>query len=212
VIVSLLMQAPGKQVLAVVVLEFVFVGQVAVASIETLGQEQETTDPVPIFFKVAGVPKFIGFRLPAATAGKLPPSKTRAEQQGFCWNGRRREEGDMNVERISAITIKVSDMAKSVHFYNKLLGLKILYGGQAAYFASLQTLSAKDTILNLEQGHVTRDWGRIIFYVGDVDKFWAYLKEKEFNPDRPRDAEWGERYFHLHDPDGHELSFAQPVA
>ena len=33
----------------------------------------------------------------------------------------------MNAERISAITIKVSDMAKSVHFYNKLLGLKILY-------------------------------------------------------------------------------------
>ena len=118
----------------------------------------------------------------------------------------------MNAERISAITIKVSDMAKSVHFYNKLLGLKILYEGQEAYFSSLQTLSAKDTILNLEQGHVTRDWGRIIFYVEDVDKFWAYLKEKEFNPDRPRDAEWGERYFHLHDPDGHELSFAQPVA
>src|SRR6266849_4330555 len=76
----------------------------------------------------------------------------------------------------------------------------------------LQTLSVKDTILNLEQGHVTRDWGRIIFYVGEVDKFWAYLKEKGFNPDRPRDAEWGERYFHLHDPDGQELSFAQPVA
>ncbi len=56
----------------------------------------------------------------------------------------------MNVERISAITVKVSDMAKSVHFYNKLLGLKILYGGQEAYFSSLQTLSAKDTILNLE--------------------------------------------------------------
>lgn len=77
----------------------------------------------------------------------------------------------MNAERISAITIKVSDMGKSVHFYNKLLGLKILYGGQEAYFSSLQTFSTKDTILNLEQGHVTRDWGRIIFCVGDVDKF-----------------------------------------
>ncbi len=33
----------------------------------------------------------------------------------------------MNAERISAITIKVSDIAKSVNFYNKLLGLKILY-------------------------------------------------------------------------------------
>src|SRR2546422_8486614 len=100
----------------------------------------------------------------------------------------------MNAERISAITIKASDMAKSVHFYNKLLGLKILYGGQEAYFSSLQTLSAKDTILNLERGHVTRGWGRIIFNVGDVDKLWAYLKEKEFNPDRPRDAERSEEH------------------
>jgi len=82
-------------------------------------------------------------------------------------------------------------MGKSVHFYNKLLGLKILYGGEDAYFSSLRTLGAKDAILNLEQGQVTRDWGRIIFHVEDVDKFWAYLKAKEFNPDRPRDAAWG---------------------
>jgi len=122
------------------------------------------------------------------------------------------KEGDMNVGRISAITIKVSDMARSVHFYSKLLGMKILYGGENAHFSSLQTLGAKDTILNLERGHVPRDWGRMIFYVEDVDKFWAYLKEKEFNPDRPRDAAWGERYFHMYDPDGHELSFAQPIA
>jgi hypothetical protein len=30
-----------------------------------------------------------------------------------------------------------------------------------------------------------------------------------YRPDTaPRDAEWGERFFHLTDPDGHELSFA----
>ncbi len=117
----------------------------------------------------------------------------------------------MTAERISAITIKVNAMARAVHFYNKLLGLKILYGSETACFSSPRTPGAKDQILNLEQRHVTRDWGRIIFYVEDVDKSWAYLKEGEFNPDRPRDAEWGERYFHLYDPDGHELSFAQPV-
>jgi catechol 2,3-dioxygenase-like lactoylglutathione lyase family enzyme len=39
----------------------------------------------------------------------------------------------MKAERISAIPIKVSDLAKSAHFYNKLLGLKILYEGQEAY-------------------------------------------------------------------------------
>ena len=26
----------------------------------------------------------------------------------------------------------------------------------------------------------------------------------------PRDAPWGERYFHMRDPDGHELSSARP--
>ncbi len=79
----------------------------------------------------------------------------------------------MNVEKISAITIKVNDMARSVHFYNRLLGLKVLYGGENAYFSSLQTLplGAKDTILNLEKGQVTPAWGRIIFYVEDVDRF-----------------------------------------
>jgi uncharacterized glyoxalase superfamily protein PhnB len=25
----------------------------------------------------------------------------------------------------------------------------------------------------------------------------------------PRDAGWGERFFHITDPDGHELSFAE---
>ena len=27
----------------------------------------------------------------------------------------------------------------------------------------------------------------------------------------PCDAEWGERYFHVTDPDGHEISFAKPL-
>jgi len=61
----------------------------------------------------------------------------------------------MNVEKISAIKIKINDMARSVHFSNRLLGLNVLYGGENAYFSSLQTLGVKDTILNLEKGHVT---------------------------------------------------------
>ena len=28
---------------------------------------------------------------------------------------------------------------------------------------------------------------------------------KGFHPDSPQDASWGERYFHMPDPDGHEL-------
>ena len=40
----------------------------------------------------------------------------------------------------------------------------------------------------------------------------GYLMEKGFHPDSPQDASWGERYFHLPDPDGHELSFARPIS
>ena len=117
----------------------------------------------------------------------------------------------MNVEKISAITLKVSDMRASVRFYKDILGLRVLYGGEDASFSSLCTKDESHTILNIEQGEAITNWGRIIFYVSDVDKFWAYLKEKGFNPERPRDAGWGERYFHMLDPDGHELSFAQPL-
>jgi catechol 2,3-dioxygenase-like lactoylglutathione lyase family enzyme len=30
-----------------------------------------------------------------------------------------------------------------------------------------------------------------------------------FEPERPQDASWGERHFHMRDTGGHELSFAR---
>ena len=117
----------------------------------------------------------------------------------------------MMFERISAITLKVTDMARSVHFYNEILGLQLIYGGKHSAFTSLRTAGAKDAILNLEQGACSNGWGRIIFHVKDVDELWGYITAKGLDAPRPRDAGWGERYFHLHDPDGHELSFAKPA-
>ena len=55
----------------------------------------------------------------------------------------------MNVEKISAITIKVIVMTRSTHFYNRPLGLEVLYGGENVHFSSLKALGAKDTIRNL---------------------------------------------------------------
>ena len=89
--------------------------------------------------------------------------------------------------------------------------MQIIYGGQDAPFTSVRTPGAQDAILNLEQGTSGDGWGRIIFHVKDVDELCDYMKAKGLNPVRPRDAAWGERYFHLHDPDGHELSFAKPL-
>lgn len=117
----------------------------------------------------------------------------------------------MIVERISAITLKVTNMARSVQFYNEILDLEIIYGGPHASFTSLRTAGAQDAILNLEQAASSSGWGRLIFHVKDVDELWDHLKERGLDAPRPRDASWGERYFHLQDPDGHELSFAKPL-
>jgi catechol 2,3-dioxygenase-like lactoylglutathione lyase family enzyme len=114
------------------------------------------------------------------------------------------------VEKISAVTLTVANMRTSVHFYKEVLGLEIIYGSEDSYFTSFRTKDG-DTILNLEQGDTSIRWGRLIFHVSDVDRFWAYLTEKGFHPDNPQDASWGERYFHFPDPDGHELSFARPI-
>jgi len=117
----------------------------------------------------------------------------------------------VRVEKISAVTLRVANMSGSVRFYRDVLGMEVIYGGEDAFFSSLRAKDVEYPILNLEQGRPVTGWGRMIFYMADVDAFWTYLKERGFDPERPRDASWGERYFHLCDPDGHELSFARPI-
>jgi len=120
-------------------------------------------------------------------------------------------EAQVRIEKISQVTLNVASMRASVRFYRDVLGMELLYGGEDAGFSSLRVKDVQSAILNLEKGDTVTEWGRLIFYVADVDAFWTYLCEKGFRPERPRDASWGERYFHMPDADGHELSFAQPL-
>jgi catechol 2,3-dioxygenase-like lactoylglutathione lyase family enzyme len=115
------------------------------------------------------------------------------------------------IEKISAITLRVTNMKASVLFYRNVLGMELLYGGEQSSFSSLRANDSESAILNLERGDTVPGWGRLIFHVADVDAFWGHLKEEGFDPKIPRDASWGERYFHMLDPDGHELSFARPL-
>jgi catechol 2,3-dioxygenase-like lactoylglutathione lyase family enzyme len=102
-------------------------------------------------------------------------------------------------------------MRRAVEFY-RLVGFELLYGGEEAAFTSFRAGSG---FLNLILQPVDRCWswwGRVIFYVSDVDGLYNRLIAAGCRPDTaPRNAEWGERFFHLTDPDGHELSFASPL-
>ena len=115
------------------------------------------------------------------------------------------------IESISAITLATHDMARAVRFY-RMLGFEVVYGGDTDAFTSFR---AGSSYLNLVAQPAERRWSwwkRVIFYHSDVDALHAGVVAAGYCPDTaPRDAEWGERYFHLTDPDGHELSFAWPL-
>lgn len=115
------------------------------------------------------------------------------------------------IDSISAITLGTHDMARAVRFYRSL-GFELLYGGEAAAFTSFRAGTGYLNLTAQPDGKRWSWWGRVIFYVADVDATYEQARAAGWQPSTtPRDAGWGERYFHLTDPDGHELSFARPL-
>jgi len=114
------------------------------------------------------------------------------------------------IQHISAVTFAVGDMTRSIEFYRKL-GFELVYGSDDAPFSSLK---AGEAFVNLvaNPGYERRWWGRAIFRVDHVDEHYRALHARGLTLEPPRDASWGERFFHVTDPDGHELSFAELLA
>ena len=61
------------------------------------------------------------------------------------------------------------------------------------------------------------NFGRIIFHTDNVDKLYSYMEYDEYVSksiifeSKPTNAPWGERFFHIREPNGYQLSFAQPL-
>ena len=124
----------------------------------------------------------------------------------------------MRVEKISAVTLSVSDMKKSIEFYSKIPNFKIVYGGSDSKFTSFMIEDVTKSYLNLKLSKMdSPNFGRIIFYVDNVDELFAYMENDETISrlckleSKPEDAIWDERFFHMLDPDGYNLSFATPI-
>lgn len=115
------------------------------------------------------------------------------------------------IKSISAVTLATHDMARAVRFY-RALGFEIAHGGEQTAFTSLRAGSGFLNLIAEGEARQWSWWGRVIFHHGDVDGLYARALAAGLRPHAPpRDAAWGERFFHLTDPDGHELSFAWPL-
>jgi catechol 2,3-dioxygenase-like lactoylglutathione lyase family enzyme len=132
-----------------------------------------------------------------------------------------------SVYRISAVTLIIKNMKRSCNFYSKIPGFRLAYGGSSN--DSFTTYEIGGDIpkmyLNLElaTNHKSENdisakyFGRVIFHTDNVDKLYSYFKGNEeisrviLFENEPTDAPWGERYFHIFEPDGYQLSFAEPL-
>jgi catechol 2,3-dioxygenase-like lactoylglutathione lyase family enzyme len=144
----------------------------------------------------------------------------------------------MRVYRISAVTLKVKDTEKSCSLYSRIPGFRLTYGGGPSdSFTTFEIgEGSKTTCLNLERiedddegssdfskkpnlGKTkgSGDFGRIIFHTENVDKLYSYMKHDEYISksivfeNEPTNAPWRERYFHIRESNGYQLSFAQPL-
>jgi len=129
------------------------------------------------------------------------------------------------VHKISAVTLLIRDMKRSCNFYSKIPGLKKVYGGSEDSFTSYEIGENSSVYLNLElcklsnsdEHGESKNLLRIILHTDDVDKLYTYFKNDQIIShlisfeNEPSNASWGERYFHIRDPDGFILSFAQSL-
>ena len=116
-----------------------------------------------------------------------------------------------HAESISAITLITGDMEASVAFY-AVLDLEVVFGGAADMFTTFKVSEGQFLNLQIDSSWRSpeRVWGRFILWVDDVDAVHEAFVTAGYSPSMaPADAPWGERYFHIVDPAGHEVSIAR---
>lgn len=131
----------------------------------------------------------------------------------------------MNVYKISAVTLLIKDMNRSCMFYSRIPGFKLIYGGSPSDLFTSYEIGNSSVYLNLElfemmtnnQEREARNAVKIILHTEEVDELYFYFKRDKtisrliLFDNEPTDASWGERYFHIRDPDGYLLSFAKTI-
>ena len=115
-------------------------------------------------------------------------------------------------ERIDAITLATADVVGSIKFY-QALGFAISYGDASSSFVTLESGTCFVNLWEVKPDDLPATWwGRVIFHVDDVDSVYRRAVDANLSPQgAPADAPWGERFFAISDPSGHDLSFAKRI-
>src|SRR6266850_7383842 len=92
-----------------------------------------------------------------------------------------KQESSVHDRGISAVTLGTHEMPRTVRFY-RALGFEVLHGGEGSPFTSFR---AGTSYLNLIVQPAERRWswwGRVIFYVTDVDALYERALAAGYQP------------------------------
>ena len=115
----------------------------------------------------------------------------------------------MSVQGFHTIVIQVSDLAASVAFYEKVLGLE--FAPQSDHAAQAKVGSSA-LLLHLEYEPLPSERGagvHVNFAVEDAKAHQARLDELGLSPGEVSSKPWGSQ-FAVSDPDGYTLEFLGP--
>jgi catechol 2,3-dioxygenase-like lactoylglutathione lyase family enzyme len=119
------------------------------------------------------------------------------------------------IKGIDHVAIAVSDMDRSIEFYNKVLGLSILKdgrneGGEKKSFLGTKDHTSialtEDKKLNRDKSQIVESVAHVAFKVVDVEKARETLKNKGISFIEEKVEKDGKiKAYHFLDPDGLEL-------
>jgi lactoylglutathione lyase len=122
---------------------------------------------------------------------------------------------DTFITGIDHVAIVVSDMDRSIEFYNKVLGLRILKDGRNEREKKKSFLGTKDHTLialtedkklNRDKSQIVESVAHVAFRVDDVEKASKALKSKGVTFIEEKVERDGKiKAYHFLDPDGLEL-------
>jgi len=116
----------------------------------------------------------------------------------------------MMLDRVSAVRVFVSDVARARDFYERTLGLA-LRGDALLFDTGTCTLIVEACDPDEEEGRaLIGRFTAVSFDVSDIEAAFATLAGRGVRFDGPPETQaWGSRFAHFHDPDGNVLTLVQ---
>ncbi len=100
---------------------------------------------------------------------------------------------------------------KTVHFYKKLLDLKVIFSSE--WFVEFQvTPESRISIADERHSSIKSSEGKgitLTLEVEDIESVWKNLDQIKLNPGKIKKHPWQARVFYMKDPEGHRIEVWQ---